>query len=105
MKELGFHTYRKDRRNQQPSHSQQLKEQLMNRKSIQLASTAALEKFQAELGKAQEEYRVAHNRVVELGHFIAKIEDDYMQAYLRKFNEQYKGKQSIEIEFFNKFEC
>lgn len=24
-----------------------------------------------------------------------------MQAYLRKFNEQYKGKQSIEIEFFN----
>ena len=38
---------------------------------------------------------------MELGHFIAKIEDKHMQQYLQKFNELHKGKQSIEIELFN----
>ena len=38
-------------------------------------------------------------RAKELGHFIAKVQDMYMQGYLRKFDELYKGKTSIEIEF------
>jgi hypothetical protein len=40
-------------------------------------------------------------KVTELGYFIAKVEDAYMQAYLNKFDELYKGKQSIDIAFFN----
>ena len=40
-------------------------------------------------------------RAKELGHFIAKIKDDYMQGFLNKFNEQYMGKRYIEIEFCN----
>lgn len=52
------------------------------------------------IGRIQHGERT-NNRVVELGHFIAKIDDNYMKAYSQKFNEQYKGKQSIEIEFFN----
>ena len=38
-------------------------------------------------------------RAKELGHFIAKVQDQYMQGYLQKFNQMYKGKTSIEIEF------
>lgn len=38
-------------------------------------------------------------RAKELGHFIAKIQDNYMQMFLQKFNEQFKGKQYIEISF------
>lgn len=52
------------------------------------------------IGRIQHGERI-DNKVIERGHFLAKIEDRYMQAYLEKFNEQYKGKQSIEIEFFN----
>lgn len=40
-------------------------------------------------------------RVIELGYFIAKIDASYMKSYLQKFNEQYKGKQSIDIVIFN----
>lgn len=40
-------------------------------------------------------------KVVELGHFIAKIQDSFMEVYLQKFNELYKGKKSIDIEFFD----
>lgn len=43
-----------------------------------------------------------NNRVKELGYFIAKSEDPYMEKYLQKFNELYKGKQSIDIEIFDK---
>lgn len=39
-------------------------------------------------------------KVIELGHFIAKIQDIYMQTYLEKFDKLYKGKKSIDIEFF-----
>lgn len=42
-----------------------------------------------------------NNRVKELGYFIAKSEDAYMEEYLQKFNEMYKGKQKIDIEIFN----
>lgn len=38
-------------------------------------------------------------RAKELGYFIAKIQDNYMINFLQKFDEQYKGKQYIEIEF------
>lgn len=40
-------------------------------------------------------------KLKELGYFIAKIYDSYMQSYLDKFNEQYKGKQSIDVYFFD----
>lgn len=40
-------------------------------------------------------------RAKELGHFIAKIQDDYMKDFLQKFDSLYKGKKYIEIEFFN----
>ncbi|MBQ3413866.1 MAG: hypothetical protein IJH39_00630 [Clostridia bacterium] len=43
-----------------------------------------------------------NNRVKELGYFIAKSEDPYMEKYLQKFNELYKGKQCIDIEIFDK---
>lgn len=38
-------------------------------------------------------------RAKELGHFIAKVQEPYMQGYLQKFDQMYKGKTSIEIEF------
>ncbi len=57
------------------------------------------------IGRVQHgEQRVSekgHKRVVELGHFIAKIQDSFMESYLKKFNEQYKGQKSIDIEFFD----
>lgn len=40
-------------------------------------------------------------RAKELGHFIAKIQDDFMQKFLQKFDELYTGKKYIEIEFVN----
>lgn len=40
-------------------------------------------------------------RAKELGHFIAKIQQEYMQRYLQEFDKQYKGKKYIEIEFCN----
>lgn len=40
------------------------------------------------------------NKVIEYGYFIAKSDDAYMKSYLDKFNKLFKGKQSIEIEFF-----
>lgn len=38
-------------------------------------------------------------RAKELGHFIAKGEDSYMQLFLQKFKNDYEGKTSIEIAF------
>lgn len=52
------------------------------------------------IGRIQHGERI-NNRVFERGYFLAKIDDTYMQTYLEKFNQQYKGKQSIEIELFN----
>ena len=40
-------------------------------------------------------------RAKELGHFIARIQDNYMQKFLQKFDELYTGKKYIEIEFVN----
>lgn len=40
-------------------------------------------------------------RAKELGHFIAKIQDNYMQKFLQKFDELYTGKDYLEIEFVN----
>lgn len=40
-------------------------------------------------------------RAKELGHFIAKIQQEYMKRYLEEFDKQYKGKKYIEIEFCN----
>ena len=40
-------------------------------------------------------------RAKELGYFIAKVQDKYMQKFLQKFDEIYKGKKYIEIEFVN----
>ena len=41
------------------------------------------------------------NKVTEYGYFIAKSDDAYMKKFLDKFDEEYKGKQNIEIEFFD----
>lgn len=41
------------------------------------------------------------NKVKELGYFIAKVQDEFMQKFLQKFDEQFKGKKYIEVEFFN----
>ncbi len=41
------------------------------------------------------------NKVTEYGYFIAKIQDDFMKAYLEKFDKLFKGKKSIDIEFFD----
>ena len=38
-------------------------------------------------------------RAKELGYFIAKVQDQFMQGYLQKFDQLYKGKTSVEIEF------
>lgn len=35
------------------------------------------------------------------GHFIAKIKNDNMQFFLNKFNNLFRGKSNIEIQFFN----
>lgn len=40
-------------------------------------------------------------RVKELGYFIGKTKDELMKSHLDKFNELYKGKQSIDILIFN----
>ena len=57
------------------------------------------------IGRVQHGERVDNGkgtiRTKELGYFIAKIQDDFMQMYLDKFNELFKGKKSLEIEFFN----
>ena len=41
-----------------------------------------------------------NNKVTEYGYFIAKTKNTYMQPYIEKFNTLFKGKQSIDIEFF-----
>ena len=38
-------------------------------------------------------------RAKELGYFIAKVQDQFMQGYLQKFDQMYKGKKFIEVEF------
>lgn len=56
------------------------------------------------VGRIQHGEQVTANgitRAKELGHFIAKIQDDFMQAFLQKFNQIYKGKKYIEIEFYD----
>ncbi len=40
-------------------------------------------------------------RVKELGYFIGKTKDELMQPHLDKFNNLYKGKQSVDIYVFN----
>lgn len=40
-------------------------------------------------------------RAKELGHFIARVQDNYMQKFLQKFDELYTGKKHLEIEFVN----
>ena len=40
-------------------------------------------------------------RAKELGYFIAKVQDKYMEKFSQKFKELYEGKQYIEIEFVN----
>lgn len=53
------------------------------------------------IGRIQHGEKVEGKGAKELGYFIAKIQDTYMQDYLKKFDEQYKGKQNIEIEIFS----
>lgn len=52
------------------------------------------------IGRVQHGKKIK-NKVIEYGYFIAKSDDSYMQIYLDKFDKLFKGKQSIEIEFFN----
>ena len=40
-------------------------------------------------------------RVIELNHFVAKVTDEHMIYYLKKFNEIYENKSSIDIEIFD----
>lgn len=57
------------------------------------------------IGRVQHGERVDNGKgaikTKELGHFIAKIQDDFMKMYLERFDELFKGKKSLEIEFFN----
>lgn len=52
------------------------------------------------IGQVQHGQKV-NNKVTELGYFILKTKNDYMNVYLQKFDKQIKGKQSIDIEFFD----
>ena len=42
-----------------------------------------------------------NKRVQEYGYFIMKIKDQNMQPYLQKFDQIYKGKQNIDVEFLD----
>ncbi len=52
------------------------------------------------IGRVQHGEKV-NNKITEYGYFIVKTQDTYMQSYVDKFDKLFKGKQSIEIEFFN----
>lgn len=52
------------------------------------------------IGRVQHGEKI-NNRVTELHHFIAKIQDAHMQQYLDRFDKLYKGKQYIDIEIFD----
>lgn len=52
------------------------------------------------IGRVQHGEKIK-NKVIEYGYFIAKSDDEYMKSYLDKFNKLFKGKQNIEIEFFD----
>ena len=57
------------------------------------------------IGRVQHGEQTVSNKgtrkVVELGYFIAKIQDSFMEGYLKKFDNQYKGQKSIDIQFFD----
>lgn len=53
------------------------------------------------VGRIQHGEKIEGKGATELGYFIAKVQDVYMQAYLEKFDKLYKGKKSIDIELFN----
>ena len=42
-----------------------------------------------------------NNKVTEYGYFIAKTKNTHMQPYIEKFDTLFKGKQTIDIEFFD----
>lgn len=52
------------------------------------------------IGRIQHGEKI-NNKVTELHHFIAKIEDSNMQKYLDAFDRLYKGKTYVDIEVFN----
>lgn len=52
------------------------------------------------IGRVQHGEKIK-NKVIEYGYFIAKSDDAYMKPYLDKFDQLFKGKPSIEIEFFS----
>lgn len=52
------------------------------------------------IGRVQHGEKIK-NKVTEYGYFIAKIQDEFMRKYLEKFDELFKGKKSIDIEFFD----
>ena len=52
------------------------------------------------IGRVQHGEKV-NNKVTELHHFIAKIQNDNMQKYLDEFNKQFKGKTYVDIEIFD----
>ena len=52
------------------------------------------------IGRVQHGERT-EKKVAELGYFIAKIQDEYMQKYLEKFDKLYKGQKSLDIELFS----
>lgn len=52
------------------------------------------------IGRVQHGEKIK-NKVTELNHFIAKIQDDNMQEYLNRFDSLYKGKTKIDIEIFD----
>ena len=52
------------------------------------------------IGRVQHGEKI-NNKVKEYGYFIAKTKNDYMQTYIEKFDKLFKGKQTIDIKFFN----
>lgn len=56
------------------------------------------------IGRVQHGEKITNNgktRVIEYGHFIAKIQEANMQPYLDKFNELIKGSKTIDIQFLD----
>ena len=57
------------------------------------------------IGRVQHGEKIINNnggtKLLEYGHFIAKIQDEFMQKFLERFNELYKGKRSLDIELLD----
>lgn len=73
----------------------------MNERKMKMKQTKYANVNLPVVGRVQHGEKIEGKGAKELGYFIVKIQDTYMQEYLEKFNKQYKGKKSIDIQIFN----